>query len=237
LIENAMAGATIVFDLDGTLVDTAADIAAAANALLAEQELPALTLDQVRPMIGGGGRALLIKAFAAAGVSVGEPLLSDMAERLTALYRPRIAVESRPFPGVAAALNALIAGGARLAICTNKQTEHARALLAALGLLDRFAAVVGPDLAGAAKPDPAHLLAAIEAANGSPLRAVMVGDSASDAGAARGAGIPLILVEFGYTDIPARALAPDILIGHFADLLPACAALLAPAPAAIAACP
>ncbi|MGH7023569.1 MAG: phosphoglycolate phosphatase [Caulobacteraceae bacterium] len=235
--DDALAGATIVFDLDGTLVDTAPDILETTNALLADEGLPPLTLDKVRVLIGHGPRPLLARGFEAAGEALSEPRLADMAERFAALYRARIAALSRPFPGAVAALDALAAAGARLAICTNKPTELSRALLAALGLEARFAAVVGPDLAGAAKPDPAHLIAAIAHAGGQIDRAVMVGDSVSDAAAARGADVPIILVDHGYTDIPAAGLAPDILIGHFDELAPACIRLLAPGAEAIARTP
>ncbi|MEO8926911.1 MAG: HAD-IA family hydrolase, partial [Caulobacteraceae bacterium] len=128
-------------------------------------------------------------------------------------------------------LDALAAAGARLAVCTNKRTDLSAALLKALGLADRFDAIVGADAAPAAKPDPRHLIAAIERAGGRRDFALMVGDSASDAGAARAAGVPLVLVSFGYTEIPARELGPDILIDRFDQLPAACARLLRSCPA------
>ncbi|MEO8927330.1 MAG: phosphoglycolate phosphatase [Caulobacteraceae bacterium] len=225
-----LAGATVVFDLDGTLVDTAPDLVTTLNVLLAEEGVSPLALDEARPMIGQGARAMLAKGFAAGGAPLGEARLTGLFERFIDHYRAHIADRSRPFPGVVAALDALAAAGARLAVCTNKRTDLSAALLKALGLADRFDAIVGADAAPAAKPDPRHLIAAIERAGGRRDFALMVGDSASDAGAARAAGVPLVLVSFGYTEIPARDLGPDILVDHFDELPPACARLLRPCP-------
>lgn len=224
----SVCGATVVFDLDGTLVDTAPDLVATLNFLLVREGLGTLNITEVRSMIGAGARALIARGFAAAGTR----LTPERAERLfgdfVARYRDHIADESRPFPGVSTALDRLAAAGARLAVCTNKPTNLSVALLETLNLAHRFAAIVGPDAAPAPKPDPRHLIAAVEAAGGEPSRAILVGDSATDARAARAAGIPLILVSFGYTDIPARDLAPDILIDHFSAVPEACARLLTP---------
>jgi len=223
-----LAGAVVVFDLDGTLIDTAPDLVGTLNVLLAEEALPALTMAEARPMIGQGARAMLAKGLAAAGAPLGETRMAALFERFIAHYRAHIADASRPFPGVVAALDTLTVAGVRLAVCTNKRTDLSLALLEALGLASRFAAIVGPDAAGAAKPDPRHLAAAIERAGGRRDFAVMVGDSASDAGAARAAGVPLVLVSFGYTEVPARELSPDALIDHFDELAGACARLLRP---------
>jgi phosphoglycolate phosphatase len=222
------AGATVVFDLDGTLVDTAPDLIAVLNDLLADEGLPALSLYEARPMIGRGARALIERGFAAAGVALDQPTRNRLFEAFISAYRMRIAKESVPFPGAVAALDELKHGGARLAVCTNKPTGLSLMLLEALGLAARFAAIIGPDTAPAAKPDPRHLLSAIAQAGGSAGRSLMVGDSATDADAARAAGVPLILVSFGYTETPARELGPDILIDSFDDLTAACARLLAP---------
>ncbi|HLZ84231.1 MAG TPA: HAD-IA family hydrolase [Caulobacteraceae bacterium] len=221
-----LAGATIVFDLDGTLIDTAPDLVSTLNLLLAREGVAALPLSEARDMIGQGARALIARGFAAAGAPLDEARLSALFADFIAHYLAHIADESRPFPGVVAAMDDLAAAGARLAVCTNKRTDLSVALLDALALTDRFAAVVGADAAPAPKPAAAHLIAAIERAGGRRERAVMVGDSASDAGAARAAGVPLVLVSFGYTDVPARALDPDVLIDHFDDLPAACRRLL-----------
>ena len=227
-----LAAATVVLDLDGTLVDTAADLVATLNVLLGEEGVAPLALAEARPMIGQGARALLVKGFAAGGAPIVEERLTALFNRFIDHYRAHIADHSRPFPGAMAALDALAGAGARLAVCTNKRTDLSVALLRALGLADRFAAIVGPDAAPAAKPDPRHLIAAVERAGGRPDLAVMVGDSAADAGAARAAAIPLVLVTFGYTEIAAQDLKPDCLIDHFDELPLACARLLRPCPAA-----
>ncbi|HUZ13986.1 MAG TPA: HAD-IA family hydrolase [Caulobacteraceae bacterium] len=215
---SPLAGAAIVFDLDGTLVDTAPDLVGALDSLLAERGMPPAPPAEARLMIGRGARALLERGFAAAGSAIAPQEMGPIFERFIEIYRGRIAAISRPYPGVAAALDDLAAAGARLAVCTNKRTDLSRTLLAALGLAGRFAAVVGPDAAGAAKPDPRHLLAAIEAAGGVAARALMLGDSRTDLDAARAAAVPVALVSFGYSDVPVQDLAPDALLHRFADL-------------------
>ena len=225
---SGLAGATVVFDLDGTLVESAPDLVATLNVLLAQEGAKPLPLAEARNMIGQGARALLAKGFAAEGIVVEEPRLSELFERFIAHYREHIADESFVFPGVEAALDTLQGAGATLAVCTNKRTDLSLSLLGELGLIDRFAAIIGPDSAGAAKPDPRHLLHAIEHAGGRADRAVMVGDSSSDALAAQAAGVPLILVTFGYTPVPVVELGADLLIDHFDELTAACARLSQP---------
>ena len=224
---NPLAGATIVFDLDGTLVDTAPDLIGTLNVLLAEEGLIPLPLADSRPFIGRGARWMIERGFQAAGAPLEAERLDSLFGRFLIHYRAHIADLSRPFAGCAAALDALRAEGATLAVCTNKRTDLSVALLEALGLSDRFAAVIGGDLPPAIKPDPRHLMMAVEASGGVIHRTVMVGDAAPDAGAARAAGAPLILVSFGYTETPVRDLAPDVLIDHFEDLPAACSRLLA----------
>jgi phosphoglycolate phosphatase len=230
LAQRRFDGATIVFDLDGTLVDTAPDLVGVLNVLLAEEGVAPLPLALARPMIGRGARMLIERGFAAAGVALDESTLSGLFARFIAAYRGRIAEASRPFDGVVAALDNLLGEGARLAVCTNKPTDLSVALLTDLGLASRFAAIVGPDAAPAPKPDPRHLLTAIALAQGDAARSVMVGDSDADARAARAAYVPLVLVSFGYADAPAGTLSPDVLIDHFDALPAACARLLAGCP-------
>jgi len=221
-----LAGAVIAFDLDGTLVDTAPDLVGTLNVILAEEGLAPLAMAHARDLIGHGARRLLERGFQAAGELLPAERMPALFDRFIARYLAHIADESRPFPGAVAALETLRSEGARLAVCTNKPTGLSNALLEALGLRQLFDAVVGPDAAPAAKPDPRHLEAAVAAAGGSIDRALMVGDAATDAGAARAAKTPLVLVSFGYTEIPARDLAPDILIDHFDELPAACRRLL-----------
>ncbi len=225
---QSLVGATVAFDLDGTLVDTAPDLVGALNSVLHESRLPALPLKTARVMVGRGARALIEQGFAAAG----EPLRADetpaLVERFIEVYLGRIARESRPFEGALAALDALAGAGARLSVCTNKRTDLSLALLDALGMTARFAAVVGADRAPAPKPDGRHLIAAVEAAGGVIGRAILVGDSASDVGAARAAGAPSVVVSFGYTEIAAEELGGDHLIEGFAELPALALRLLAP---------
>ena len=218
MAHKPLAGCTIAFDLDGTLVETAPDLIGTLNTILAEHGHPDLPLASARNLIGGGARVLLKRGFEAAGAPLDEARLPGLFDQFLAIYLGRIARESRTFDGLEAALDELAVQGATLAVCTNKRTDLSVALLDALDLSRRFAAVVGPDLAPAAKPDPRHLLTAIALAGGDPARALMVGDSASDSGAARAAGIPVVLVSFGYTETPAGDLPNDAVIDHFCAL-------------------
>lgn len=226
LASLALEGATIAFDLDGTLVDTAPDLIGTLNVLLRDEGLPPLPFAGARPYIGHGARRLIERGFQAAGAPLETQKLDALFDRFIAHYRAHIADQSRPFPGCEAALDALAAQGARLCVCTNKPTRLSVALLDALGLSRHFAAILGPDAAPAAKPDPRHLEAAVAAAGGTLERAILVGDSATDAGAARAAGAGLILVTFGYTETPAADLGADLLLDHFDQLPAACTRLL-----------
>ena len=224
---SPFAGATIVFDLDGTLIETAPDLVGTLNVLLTREGIAPLPLAQARDMIGQGAKALIARGFAAAGAPLSDSDLARLFDDFIVHYLAHIADESRPFPGLLTALDALAAEGAILSVCTNKRTDLSLALLDALGMTHRFAAVVGGEAVAAQKPAADHLIAAVERAGGDLSRAVMIGDSASDAGAARAAGVPLVLVSFGYTDIPAADLGADVLIDHFDDLIDACRRLLA----------
>ncbi len=195
------------------------------NVLLQQEGIAPLPLAEARNMIGQGAKALIAKGFAAAGAPLGPAALDALFERFITHYFAHIADESRPFPGLVAALDQLEQAGAILSVCTNKRTDLSVALLKALDLDNRFKSIVGADAAPAPKPDARHLLTAITAAGGYAKRAIMVGDSVSDAGAARAAGTPLILVSFGYTETPASELGADILIDHFDELPSACAKL------------
>ena len=222
----ALSGAAIVFDLDGTLVDTAPDLVGTLNVLLRQEGLAPLPIEVARPLIGHGARRLLERGFAAANAPLDGEKQTDLFNRFLAHYFAHIADESRPFPGCVEALTAIKAAGARLAVCTNKPTNLSIALLDALGMAPLFDAVIGPDAAPAPKPDPRHLEAAVRAAGGSMDRTIMVGDAATDAGAAKAAGVPLVLVSFGYTEIPPAEMDPDALIDHFDQLPAACLRLL-----------
>ena len=228
---STLSGATIVFDLDGTLVDSAPDLIGTLNVILQQEGIAPLPLDEARPFIGHGARRLMERGFAAQGHPPPAERMPGLFERFLAHYNDHSADQTRPFPGAVQCLTELKAAGARLAICTNKLTSLSLPILEKLDLIDFFDAVIGADLAPAAKPDPRHLTHTIQAAGGRIDRAVMVGDASTDAGAARAAKVPLVLVSFGYTEIPAAELAPDILVHHFDELKNACATLLTACPA------
>jgi len=219
-------GATIAFDLDGTLVDSAPDLIGAINAILVAEGLRPLAYEQGRPYVSRGARWLLQRGLEIAGEREPAARTAALFGHFIDHYSEHIADESRPFPGAIDALKVLKAGGARLVVCTNKPTDLSRNLLARLDMAELFDGVVGMDAVTAPKPDPAHLIEAVDAVGGDLSRTVMVGDADIDAGAARAAGTPLILVSFGYTEIPAAQLAPDVLLHRFDDLAGACAALL-----------
>jgi phosphoglycolate phosphatase len=213
----ALSGAVIALDLDGTLVDTAHDLIGTLNWLLAEEGVAPLGLDEARPFIGRGARWMIERGFQAADAALAPEQVQPLFDRFIARYEAHIADESRPFPGAVAALEALKGRGAKLCVCTNKLTGLSTRLLDALDLTRLFDAVIGADSTPAVKPDPRHIEAAVAACGGTMSRALMVGGAAH---------VPLILVSFGYTEVPARDLAPDILIDHFDELPDAAARLL-----------
>ncbi|KRB40128.1 phosphoglycolate phosphatase [Phenylobacterium sp. Root700] len=228
---TALAGATIVFDLDGTLVDSAPDLIGTLNVILAQEGIAPLPFDEARPFIGHGARRLLERGFAAQGHPAPAERMPDLFARFIAHYNEHSADETRPYPGVVRCLTELKAAGARLAVCTNKLTDLSLPILEKLDLIDFFDAVIGADLAPAPKPDARHLTHTIAVAGGRIDRAVMVGDASTDAGAARAAKVPLVLVSFGYTEVPAAELGPDVLLHHFDELKNACVTLLTACPA------
>lgn len=184
----------MVFDLDGTLVDSVPDLAAALNRLLASRRLPVLSRSDVAGMVGDGVRVLLDRAFTARGTVADGAALADFL----ADYGANAACETEPYPGVHATLERFAAAGWRMAVCTNKPVAPARSLLDALDLARFFAAVGGGDSFAVRKPDPGHLLATIAAAGSSPAMAVMTGDHHNDVLAAAGLGMPSIFAAWGY---------------------------------------
>jgi phosphoglycolate phosphatase len=217
-LSRDLVGATIAFDLDGCLVDTAPDLIGTLNLILAEHGHPGLALEAARTVVGHGARAMLSRGFEAVGEALPPARMDRLFERFIGLYLARIDQASRPYPGVVEVLDALAGAGARLAVCTNKRTDLSLALLDALDLTRRFQVVMGPDRAGAAKPDPRHLLAALEGAGGRADFALMVGDSRTDVGAAAAAGVPVVAVSYGYSDVPPAELGADALVDSFAEL-------------------
>ena len=223
-----MTALTIVFDLDGTLVDTAPDLIDTLNVVLAREGLPPIDYARARNMIGGGARRMIESGLQFEGRPSPRDAVDRMFGDFIAHYSTHIADRSRPFPGLDDALDRLTAHDCRFAVCTNKLERLSRRLLDALGLAGRFAAICGQDTFGIQKPDPEILRQTIQAAGGVLDRAVMVGDSGTDIATARAAGIPVVAVGFGYSDPPVAQLGPDRLIGHFSELA---AAVLELAPA------
>jgi len=208
----------VVFDLDGTLVDTAPDLIDTLNALFRREGIAPVAFDEARQFIGGGARMLIERGLAATGRSVEPAAMDALYAGYVEAYADRIAELSRPFPGLETALDTLAARGFRFAVCTNKLERLSLKLLDALDLSRRFAFVCGQDTFGIQKPDPRVLEKTVSAAGGSLSVAVMIGDSKTDIATARAAQIPVIAVDFGYTDTPVRALDPDRVISHFDEL-------------------
>lgn len=213
-----------VFDLDGTLVETAADLHAVLEEVLSERGIAAPALTELRGMIGDGAKVLVERALAAAGYD-DAALANEVYARFLARYAEVPCRMSTAYPGVSEVLGRLKAGGARLGVCTNKPQVPTQGLLDALNLSGLFDAVIGGDVLGRRKPDPGHLGAVLAELAVEPAAAVMIGDSRNDVATARGLGVPCILVSFGYTSIPARELGADAVIDHFAELPAAVAAL------------
>ncbi len=205
---------TALFDLDGTLVDSAPDLHAATDRMMARLGLPGFTRAEVVAMVGDGARALVTRALAARGRGFDQAA----CEAFLADYTHHAAVATRPFAGIPEALAALAQAGWRLAVCTNKPEAAARALLAALGLARHFAALGGGDSFPVRKPDPGHPLATLRLAGGHPEAAVLVGDHRNDVAAAAAAGLPCVFVAWGYG--PAAMAEGAAAVAHTpADLL------------------
>jgi phosphoglycolate phosphatase len=208
----------IVFDLDGTLVDTAPDLINALNFVIAREGLPPVPLAAARNMIGAGVRKLVERGLEAEGVEASPADMTRMMDDFIAYYAEHIADDSRPFDGLETALDELAADGCRFAVCTNKLEWLSKRLLDRLGLSGRFAAICGADTFGVSKPDPAILRETVARAGAELTSAIMVGDAGPDVGVARRAGIPVIGVSFGYTEVPIADLKPDRVIHHMSDL-------------------
>lgn len=210
-----------IFDLDGTLADTAGDLLAAANAALGARGLPLLTAAD-RSHAGRGGRSMMRRSLALAGRPDDTPeaiaLMDEMYPELLAAYEERIAHETTLFDGAEAAIEALVASHWRIGICTNKPERLAMLLLDALGVRDRFAAVLGADTLHVCKPDPEHFRETARRVGADPARSVMIGDTLTDLTTARRAGVPCVLTGFGFAAEPLDELAPDAVVAHFDEL-------------------
>jgi phosphoglycolate phosphatase len=213
---------TLVFDLDGTLVETAPDLIASVNHVLRLEGVAPVEPDLIRSEISHGAARMLKKAFQIRRHAIDDRDVMRLYEtEYLPHYAANIAVLSRPYPGLVTALGEAAQRGAKLAVCTNKWEGLSRQLLTALGLDQHFAAIAGRDTFPVFKPHPDHLLGAIRLAGGDPSRAVMIGDSDTDIQTARAASIPVIAVTFGYTDVPVHELGPDAIIDHYDGLIAA----------------
>lgn len=208
----------IAFDLDGTLVDTAPDLIGALNHILVREKMSPLPLDSARNLIGAGARRLLERGLEVENRQVTPEEMTKLTEDFITYYADHIADQSRPFEGLETALDDLAGRGYRLAVCTNKLEWLSRRLLDRLGLTPRFAAICGADTFGVAKPDPIILRQTVAKAGGTIASTIMVGDAGPDIGVARRAGVPVIGVSFGYTEIPIADLKPDRLIDRMSEL-------------------
>ncbi|MEH2469805.1 phosphoglycolate phosphatase [Nitrobacteraceae bacterium AZCC 2161] len=217
----------VVFDLDGTLVDTAPDLISALNWVLDREGLPPVPLQSARAMIGQGARRLIERGLELEGREMSMADITRLTTDFIDHYAKHIADASRPFDGLIEALDDMAARGHRFAVCTNKLEWLSKLLLDQLGLTPRFQAICGADTFGVSKPDPVILQQTVARAGGQMSAVVMVGDAGPDIGVARRAGVPVIGVEFGYTEVPIADLEPDLLIGHFRDLPAAVDRLLA----------
>ncbi len=216
----------IVFDLDGTLVDTADDLIAALNHVLELEGATSVARAAARHMVGHGARMLITRGLAADNRTVSAARIEELFQAFIKYYSANIAVHSKVFPGVHEALDKLATQGFGFAVCTNKYESASRDLLAQMRLADRFSMICGQDTFAFCKPDPRTLLATIAAAGGDPLKSIMVGDSRTDIDTAKAAGVPVVAVDFGYTDQHVSVFGPSTVISHYHELAPAVALLL-----------
>lgn len=209
---------TVVFDLDGTLIDTAPDLTATLNYVLVKHNVAPIPLERVRQLVGTGAAALIKKGISEDLPDFDEESLGALLEEFLTYYAENIAVHSRPFPNAINVVHRFRDQGFRLAVCTNKKEALSQRLLDELDLSKLFEVIAGPDTYGHQKPDPLHLIKTIEAAGGTKERAIMVGDSKTDIHAAQAAGVPVIAVDFGYTPAHVSTFDPDHVVSDFAEI-------------------
>lgn len=219
---------TVVFDLDGTLVDTAPDLTNALNHVLKQEGLENVDREEVRRLVGRGARVLIERGLNSHKKEASEERLDELLEMFLNYYGRNICRRSRFYPGAKRIMDELLSAGTILAVCTNKPQEMSDELFRRLKTTHRFRAVVGAGSVPAHKPDPIHLHAAIARAGGKPESSVLIGDSEVDVATAKAAGIPVIAVSFGYSETPASELGADAVIDDLGEL-PAALAALRPA--------
>jgi phosphoglycolate phosphatase len=222
-------GYTLVFDLDGTLVDSAPDLVAALNVSLAHEGLPPMDFDSVKRLVGQGALALIQRALHVNQATLDNERQLAMLDIFLTHYAAHICEGSTVYHGVVAALEEFKAQGAIQAVCTNKPEQMAVDLLQKLQLDDQFQAICGGDTFAHHKPHADHIINTVGRAGGDVAKTIMIGDSATDLLAARASGVPVILVDYGYTDTPVQQLKPDAVISSFSQLHPVLENMLAKA--------
>ncbi|MDQ0320577.1 phosphoglycolate phosphatase [Pararhizobium capsulatum DSM 1112] len=215
-----MSASVVVFDLDGTLVDTAPDLVASLNHAVTQAGLQPVTYQDLTHLVGHGARAMIERTFALRGATLSPADLDWQMKEFIDFYQGSMPGESMPYPGLLDAMDRLSGAGYTLAVCTNKLEGLAKSLLDSLSLSARFAAITGGDTFHVRKPDAEHLLSTIRLAGGTPEKAVMIGDSLNDILVARNAAVRSIGVPFGYSDVSIESLSPDLIIAHFDELTP-----------------
>jgi phosphoglycolate phosphatase len=215
-----MARNALIFDLDGTLIDSAPDLHRSLNAVLAEQGRAPVGLDGIRAMVGDGAAKLVERGFADTGDAVAPAALPGLVQRFLVHYSAGRHGLTHAFPGVAETLTLLRERGCRLGVCTNKPYAPTMEILELLGLTGFFGAVTGGDSLPVRKPDPGHLLGTLDLLGAAADHAVMIGDSANDVAVARAAGVPALVVRYGYTRTPVEELGADAIIDRFDEIIP-----------------
>lgn len=208
----------LVFDLDGTLVDTAPDLMASLNYTLAHAGLDAVHLDNMKPWLGHGGRTMLERSFASQSRALDADTMRSQLQIFLDHYRENLPGVSRPYDGVLAVIDTFTTAGFVHAVCTNKLEAMSRGLLNGLGIAEKFTAICGQDTFAFKKPDPRHLTETIVMAGGDPAQAIMIGDTETDIRTAQAASIPVIALDFGYTPVHVSAFEPDAVISSYAEL-------------------
>lgn len=208
----------VVFDLDGTMLDTHADLIESLNHTITSAGLEPVEYEDLTHLVGQGARVMIRRAFDLRKTPLADEQLEPLFERFIAHYKAGMPGKSQPYPGFIDCLDRLKAAGFTIAVCTNKQETLALPLLDHLGLSGRFAAITGGDTFEYRKPDGRHVLSTIEKAGGDPARSIMVGDSVNDILAAHNANVPSIAVSFGYSDVPVAELNPTVIIDRYEEL-------------------
>ncbi len=208
----------VVFDLDGTMIDTHADLIESLNHTISAAGLEPVTYEELTHLVGQGARVMIRRAFDLKKTPLEDNDLEPLFERFIAHYKAGMPGKSKPYPGFVDYLDRLKAAGMTVAVCTNKQETLALPLLEGLGLIDRFAAITGGDTFEFRKPDGRHILGTIERAGGDPARSIMIGDSVNDILAAHNAKVPSVAVTFGYSDVPVAELEPTAIIDTYEEL-------------------